>query len=97
MRKFQQQFPNRQYEQLDLIQARVSVGQAQRFPLPGGRELEINPTGVRGPTASIKFTILKGSTREVAVSADMQSGKPFSIVGPPHGTGILHLVIVCGD
>lgn len=97
MRKLQQHFPNRQYEQLDLIQARVSVGQAQRFPLPGGRELEIYPTGVRGPTASIKFTILKGATREVAVSTDMQPGKPFSIVGPSHGSGVLHLVIVAGE
>ncbi|MEK6530554.1 MAG: sigma-70 family RNA polymerase sigma factor [candidate division NC10 bacterium] len=97
MRKLQQHFPNRQYEQLDLIQARVPVGQAQRFPLPGGRELEINPIGVRGPTASIRFTILKGATREVAVSADMQPGKPFSIVGPPHGSGVLHLVIVAGE
>lgn len=97
MRKLQQHFPNRQYEQLDLIQARVSVGQAQRFPLPGGRELEIYPTGVRGATASIKFTILKGATREVAVSTDMQPGKPFSIVGPPHGSGVLHLVIVAGE
>ncbi len=97
MRKFQQQFPNRQYEQLDLIQARVSVGQPQRFPLPGGRELEVYPTGIRGPAASIKFTILKGGMREVAVSADMQPGKPFSIVGPPHGSGVLHLVIVTGE
>jgi RNA polymerase sigma-70 factor (ECF subfamily) len=97
MRKLQQHFPNRQYEQLDLIQARVSVGQAQRFPLPGGRELEIYPTGVRGATASIKFTILKGATREVAVSTDMQPGKPFSIVGPSHGSGVLHLVIVAGE
>jgi len=97
MRKLQQHFPNRQYEQLDLIQARVSVGQAQRFPLPGGRELEIYPTGVRGPTASIKFTILKGATREVAVSTDMRPGKPFSIVGPTQGSGVLHLVIVAGE
>jgi RNA polymerase sigma-70 factor (ECF subfamily) len=97
MRKLQQHFPHRQYEQLDLIQARVPVGQAQRFPLPGGRELEIYPTDVRGPTASIKFTILKGATREVAVSTDMRPGKPFSIVGPPHASGVLHLVIVAGE
>ncbi|MBI2553438.1 MAG: sigma-70 family RNA polymerase sigma factor [Candidatus Rokubacteria bacterium] len=97
MRKLQQHFPNRQYEQLDLIQARVTVGQAQRFPLPGGRELEILPTGVRGGSASIRFTIVKSGTREVAVSTDLQPGKPFSIVGPPHGSGVLHLVIVTGE
>ncbi len=97
MRKLHEHFPNRQYEQLDLIQTRVSVGQVRRFPLPGGRELEILATGVRGPAASLRFTILNRGTREVAVSTDMRPGKPFSIVGPPHGPGVLHLVIVTGE
>ena len=97
MRKFQRQFPNRQYEQLDQIRARIPVGQAQRFALPGGRELEILPGGLRGPVARMSFTILNRGTSEVSVTADMQPGKPFSIVGPPHGPGVLHLVIVAGD
>ncbi|MBI4589640.1 MAG: sigma-70 family RNA polymerase sigma factor [Candidatus Rokubacteria bacterium] len=97
MKKFQQHFPNRQYEQLDLIQARVPVGKAQRFALPGGRELEILPTGFRGPVARMSFKILNRGTPEVSVSADMPPGKPFSIAGPPHGPGVLHLVIVSGE
>jgi len=97
MQKFQRQFPNRQYEQLDLIQARVPVGKAQRFPLPGGRELEILPSGVRGTVARTSFKILNQGTAEVSVTADMPPGKPFSIVGPRHGPGVLHLIIVSGE
>jgi len=97
MRKFQRQFPNRQHEELDQIQARVPVGKAQHFPLPGGRELEILPTGVSAAMARVSFAILNRGAREVAVSADMPPGKPFSIVGPPQGAGVLHLVIVCGE
>ncbi len=97
MRKFQRQFPNRQYEQLDQIRARIPVGQAQRFALPGGRELEILPSALRGAVASMSFKILSHGTSEVSVTADLPPGKPFSIVGPPHGPGVLHLIIVSGD
>lgn len=97
MRKFQRQFPGRRFEQLDLIRARLPVGKAQRFPLPGGRELEILPTGFKGAVARMGFKILNRGTPEVAVTAEMPPGKPFSIVGPPHGPGVLHLVIVAGE
>lgn len=97
MRKFQRQFPNRQYEQLDQIRARIPVGQAQRFALPGGRELEILPSAMRGTVARMSFKILSHGTSEVSVTADLPPGKPFSIVGPPHGPGVLHLIIVSGD
>lgn len=97
MKKFQQHFPNRQYEQLDQIQARVPVGQAQRYSLPGGRELEIQSTGFRGTAARMGFTILNRGATEVAVKADMPPGKPFSIAGPAQGPGVLHLIIACGE
>lgn len=97
MRKFQRQFPNRQYEQLDQIRARIPVGKAQRFPLPGGRQLEILPVDFRGPVPRVSFKILNQGTAEVSVTKDMPPGKPFSIVGPPHGPGVLHLIIVSGD
>jgi RNA polymerase sigma-70 factor (ECF subfamily) len=97
MQKFQRHFPNRQYEQLDQFQARIPMGQVQRFPLPGGRELEILPTGLRGTAIRMSFKILNRGTPEVAVSAEMPPGKPFSIAGPPHGSGVLHLVIVSGE
>ena len=88
---------NRQYEELDQIRAKIPLGQAQRFPLPGGRELEILPGGFRGPVARMSFKILNQGTSEVSVTADMPPGKPFSIVGPPHAQGVLHLIIVSGD
>jgi hypothetical protein len=97
MRKFQRKFPNRQYEQLDLIQARVPMGKAQRFPLPGGRELEILPVDFREAVPRVSFKILKEGAAEVSVTNHMPPGKRFSIVGPPHGSGELHLVIVCGE
>jgi RNA polymerase sigma-70 factor (ECF subfamily) len=97
VRKLQRHFPSRQYEQLDLIRAEVPVGSAQRFTLPGERELEIFPTALRGRVPSMSFRIFRRGAHELAVSADMRPGKPFSIAGPPHGGGILHLVIACGE
>lgn len=95
MRKFQRHFPGH-YKQLDQIRARVPVGSAHRLPLPGGRELEMLPTGFRGPVVRMGFKILHRGRPEVSVSAEMPPGKPFSIAGPRHRQGVLHLVIVCG-
>lgn len=97
LRKLQRHFPNREYEQLDVIEARVPIGETGHFPLPGGRALEVLPTGFRGAALSMSFVVLNAGRQEIAVSADVRPGKPFSIAGPRHGAGVLHLVIVAGE
>ena len=86
-------FGYQHYQPLDDIVARLPMGGAQRFSLPGGRELEIHPVGRRGPVVRMDVKIWRVGVQELATILDVPPGRPAVIGGPPYGPGVLIIAI----
>ena len=91
--RLRQVFGYQSYEQLDLIEAEIPLGLAQRFNLPGGRELELRPAVVRGPVVRMDIRILNRGMPEVSIIADVPPNRPALVGGPPYGGGVLIISI----
>jgi RNA polymerase sigma-70 factor (ECF subfamily) len=84
------------YSTFDLIsafEATMPIGLAQRFALPGGRELELQPTAVRPPVVRLLVKVKRGSIPELTTLMDVPPRRPALIGGPPHGPGVLIIAI----
>ena len=71
----------------------MPLGVAQRFALPGGRELEIQPLAVRGPIVRVLVRIKRGAIGEIATVMDVPPRRPALIGGLPHQSGVLIIAI----
>ncbi|MBI2461443.1 MAG: sigma-70 family RNA polymerase sigma factor [Candidatus Rokubacteria bacterium] len=81
------------YETVDRFSAEVPMGTAQRFALPGGREIEVTPMDVRGRTVRMHVKLLRGGLAEMAAVIHTIPGQPALIGGPPHGPGVLIIIL----
>ena len=81
------------FEPLSALEMSMPVGMAQRFALPGGREVEIKPLAVRPPIVRILVRIKRGSIGELATVMDVPPRRPALIGGPPHDGGVLIIAI----
>jgi len=81
------------YEPMSAFETIMPVGLAQRFALPGGRQLDIHPLGIRPPVVRIAIKILRGPITEIATVMDVPARRPALIGGPPHGRGVLIIAI----
>ena len=81
------------YETVDRFGAEVPMGTAQRFALPGGREIEVTPMDVRGRTVRMHVKLLRGSLAEMTAVIHTIPGQPALIGGPPHGPGVLIIIL----
>jgi hypothetical protein len=86
-------FPHQSPEQLDTIRAQIPLGLAQRFGLPGGRELEVRPIAVRGPAVQMDIKILKGGVLEIRMVPELWPNRPTMVGGLPYNEGILIIAI----
>jgi RNA polymerase sigma-70 factor (ECF subfamily) len=91
--RLRQVFGYQSYEQLDLIQVQIPLGLAQRFALPGGRELELRPAAVTGAGVRMDIKILNRGAPEVSIVADVPPNRPALVGGPPYGGGVLIISI----
>lgn len=91
--RLRQVFGYQSYEQLDLIRAEIPLGTAQRFALPGERELELRPSAVKGSVVRMDIKILNRGTPEVSLVADVPPNRPALVGGPPYGGGVLIIAI----
>ena len=81
------------YEPVSAFETRMPIGMVQRFALPGGREMEIQPLGIRRPIVRILLRIKRGPVAELATVMDVPPRRPALIGGLPHLTGVLIIAI----
>ncbi len=91
--KLQNVFQYSQYEPVSAIETRMPVGMLQRFALPGGREMEIQPLAVRRTIVRILVRVKRGAVGEIATVMDVPPRRPALIGGLPHQSGVLIIAI----
>jgi RNA polymerase sigma-70 factor, ECF subfamily len=91
--RLQEVFGYSHYEPMSAFETTMPLGLLQRFALPGGRELQIQPLTIRPPAVRIAVKILRGPMTEIATVMDVPPRRPALIGGPPHGPGVLIIAI----
>jgi RNA polymerase sigma-70 factor (ECF subfamily) len=91
--RLQEVFGYSHYEPISAFETTMPLGVLQRFALPGGRELQIQPLTIRPPVVRIAVKILRGPMTEIATVMDVPPRRPALIGGPPHGPGVLIIAI----
>ena len=91
--RLQEVFGYSSYEPISAFETIMRLGMVQRFALPGGRELQIQPLTVRTPVVRIAVKILRGPMTEIATVMDVPPRRPALIGGPPHASGVLIIAI----
>jgi RNA polymerase sigma-70 factor (ECF subfamily) len=81
------------YEPVSAFETRMPVGMLQRFALPGGREMEIQPLGIRPPVVRVLVRIKRGPVGELSTVMDVPPRRPALIGGLPHESGVLIIAI----
>lgn len=81
------------YEPVSAFEMTMPLGVAQRFALPGGREMEIQPLAVRAAVVRMLVRIKRGPVGELATVMDVPARRPVLIGGPPHDSGVLIIAI----
>jgi RNA polymerase sigma-70 factor, ECF subfamily len=91
--RLQEVFQYSHYEPVSAFETRMPIGMLQRFSLPGGREMEIQPLGVRRPIVRVLVRIKHGAVTELATVMDVPPRRPALIGGLPHQAGVLIIAI----
>jgi len=91
--RLQEVFQYSHYEPVSAFETRMPIGMLQRFALPGGREMEIQPLGIRRPIVRVLVRIKHGPVSELATVMDVPPRRPALIGGLPHQTGVLIIAI----
>jgi RNA polymerase sigma-70 factor (ECF subfamily) len=81
------------YQAMSAFETIMPLGVAQRFALPGGRELEIQPLALRPHVVRILVKLKRHGLAELATVMDVPPRRPALIGGPPHGPGVLIIAI----
>jgi hypothetical protein len=91
--RLQKVFLYSHYQPVSAIETTMPVGMLQRFSLPGGREMELQPLGVRPSVVRILVRVKRGAVGEIATVMDMPPRRPALIGGLPHESGVLIIAI----
>jgi hypothetical protein len=91
--RLQKVFLYSHYEPMSAFETTMPVGMLQRFALPGGRELELQPLGIRPPVVRVLVRVKRGTVGELATVMDVPPRRPALIGGLPHESGVLIIAI----
>jgi RNA polymerase sigma-70 factor (ECF subfamily) len=91
--RLQKVFLYSHYEPVSAFETTMPIGMLQRFALPGGREMELQPLGVRPPVVRVLVRIKRGAVGEIATVMDVPPRRPALIGGLPHESGVLIIAI----
>jgi RNA polymerase sigma-70 factor (ECF subfamily) len=89
--RLQQTLRYRDYTLLERYSGQAGLGQAQRFGVPGDRQLEITPEGAA--PARLRVRLVRGGVAEVNTVIQAAPGAPAVVGGPRHGNGVLIIVV----
>lgn len=81
----------RDYTLVNRYSGQAPVGTAQRFGVPGDRQLEITPESAS--PVRLRVRLVRGGIVEVTTSIQAAPGAPAVIGGPRHGDGVLIIVV----
>jgi RNA polymerase sigma-70 factor, ECF subfamily len=91
--RLQQVFGYSSYEPISAFETLMPLRVSQRFALPGGRELEIEPLDVRGNMVWLSVKVKRAGVAEIATVLSIPPRGPALIGGPPHGAGVLIIAL----
>ena len=69
------------------------LGTPQRFAIPGERWLEVTPDEMQGKRVRMRVRLYKGDRPEMNASIIAAPGAPAVLGGPPHGNGVLIIIL----
>jgi hypothetical protein len=65
----------------------------EEFPVPGQRQLLIQPTGFRDGRVSLDVMLMEGRRMLLNTALKLKDGGEFLVAGPQHEDGVLFLAI----
>ena len=81
------------YTTLERHRVEGPLGTPQRFSIPGERWLEVVPDEMLGKRVRMRVRLLKGDHPEMNASIIAAPGAPAVLGGPPHGKGVLIIIL----
>jgi RNA polymerase sigma-70 factor (ECF subfamily) len=69
------------------------LGTPQRFSIAGERWLEVTPEQMMGPRVRMRLRLFKGEHPEMNANIIAAPGAPALLGGPPHGNGVLIIIL----
>jgi len=69
------------------------LGTLQRFSIPGERWLEVTPDEMQGNRVRMRVRLFKGDQPEMSANIIAAPGAPALLGGPPHGNGVLIIIL----
>jgi hypothetical protein len=71
----------------------VEFGVSKRIPAPDDRWLEVTPKDLQGKSVRMQVRLLKGDKSVMTSTLVAAPGAPAIVGGPPHGAGVLIIII----
>jgi hypothetical protein len=91
--QLQMVFRYNNYTTLERHRVDGRLGVVQRFAIPGERWLEVTPEEMLGKRVRMKVRLFKGDRPEMNASIVAAPGAPAVLGGPPHGNGVLIIIL----
>jgi RNA polymerase sigma-70 factor (ECF subfamily) len=82
-----------EYTTLQRHRVEGALGTQQRFLIAGERWLEVTPDQLHGNSVRMNVRLLKGDHPELRTSILAAPGAPAVFGGPPHGNGVLIIIL----
>jgi RNA polymerase sigma-70 factor (ECF subfamily) len=83
-----------EYTTLERHRVEGPIGQPQRFAIPGERWLEVTPDELQGGRrVRMRVRLFHGNQPEMNASIIAAPGAPAVLGGPPHGNGVLIIIL----
>ena len=86
-------FRYNEYTTLERHRVEGPLGAPQRFAIPGERWLEVTPDEMQGRRVRMRVRLFKGDHPEMNASITAAPGAPAVLGGPPHGNGVLIIIL----